>query len=169
MNTRMSIHVSAVKKYKSVSHVKTMVSANKKEMINFERKLLERKDKLFAMGANLYNQFRAFVLKNPSLFDSDFMRYENPVITDVSASDTKKAIKVFMKYDGGRNVILIPYLFIKDPVGYKNIRAKKAAFGDKTSEQIEKHYDGEIDKLMAEVERLRGEKERFTLSDGDWE
>lgn len=162
------ISVSRSANYKSISYVKSHVEAGRSAMIDYERKMLEKKDSLFAMGANLYNQFRSFVIGNPALFDKDFMDYENPVITDVVASDNKQAIRVFVKYDGGRNVILVPYLFIKDPVAYKNVRTKAAKFGCKTSEEIEKHYDGEISKLMAEVEKLKGEKKRFTLSAEDW-
>jgi hypothetical protein len=55
--------------------------------------------------------------------------------------------------------IIVPFLFISDEHAYKEARKRKLKFGkDATLADVEKHYDGKIDKLMAEVEKVKQER-----------
>ena len=131
--------------------------------INKTNKALARR------GSVLYNQLAKFVDENPDLYDSDFMNINNPTIEKVDIINSKCAIRLYVKHNDGFTHVLIPFLFISSPDEYKATRNRKLAFGDKTKEEVADHYDGVIDKLQIEIDRLKKEKTSMSLNITDWQ
>jgi len=124
---------------------------------------------LVRRGSILYNQMAKFVDENPDLYDTDFMNVKNPIVERVDIINSKCAIRLYVKHNDGFIHVLIPFLFISDPDEYNATRKRKLSFGDKTKKQVADHYDGAIDKLQIEIDRLKREKTSMSVNSTDWQ
>lgn len=158
--------------YKSVSFVTRELKKEIAAKYDAQKIVEASSEKINTMGKKLYDQFRSFVMKNPDLYDNDFIerisakKYE---IDDVSIAEFKKAYRITVNISPhGRRFVMVPFLFVADPDAYRNARIRKNKFGkDSTKEDVDKHYDGKIEQLQAEVEKLKLERSQMYNAD-DW-
>ncbi len=159
--------------YKSESFVKKAVNEENISIVEARMSIEESEKKLQCMGIKLYRQFRAFVMRNKNLYDKDFvdtLLVHKYSITQVVMINSKSAVRLRLEQNKlSPMFVMIPLLFLSDPIAYKNARTRKRNFGkDATDDHINKHYDGEIDKLNQEIARLKTERASMSISDDEW-
>ncbi len=157
------------RRFSNVANLSLNVKDELSKLQKAKRDVTHHEEQLNIYGGSLYNQFRDFVGRNKELFDDGFMEYTDPEIRDIEVSKEKKAFKLSVYYEGGRTMVLVPFLMLEAPEAYKRQRTRMRKFGAKTIDQIKQHYDGEISKLEQELENLRKERtETVLVNKGDW-
>ena len=148
--------------YTSVEFIKRTLSNNTVEINRAKSMLKNAEDAINKLQENLLAQFTAFVCKNRSLYDADFVELleEGVEIHSIEVQNPKRAVKIKVESKiHGIHYVMVPFLFITAPEDYKISRQLQNEF-DKgaTQKTVEKHFDSEISKLLAEVEMLKKRK-----------
>lgn len=153
--------------YSDKKRLKLLVKSGIDEIEIAKNELKMRQSELRRVAENCIRQFKVFVTDNKDLYDSGFIdiMYSKKEVISVKIDNDKDAIVIETRCFIGSLLgkektcfILIPMLFIEDPDQYRSKRIMQLKFKDKTLEEVNNHYDGEVKKLLEEVAKLQKEK-----------
>ncbi len=158
--------------YTSVDSVRKNVVKFTAEIEKAEKILADNTKQLVELRSKLMLQFVDFVIKNQDIYDADFvdMLKIGFNVLEIELSNPKCAFRVTIKAaNQSIKYVMIPYLFITSPQDYRQSRVLKKQLGNGiTIKDVEKHFDGAIEKLAKEIENLKSQREVIIKSNGMW-